>query len=180
MFLDFLAIVCDNSVVAKKGRRSTNEERLRAVQLLESGYSAEAVADIFEVGRSSVLSWQVMYRAGGLAALSTKFASGRPTILSDQQMTQLYSLILGSDPRQYSFGVALWTRTLVADLIEQKLGVRLSLPTVGRILKKLGMSPQRPLYRAYQQDPERGPGVEGDLSDDQGCGRGGRCHYLLR
>jgi Winged helix-turn helix len=43
----------------------------------------------------------------------------------------------------------------VADLIEQKFGVRLSLPTVGRILKKLGMSAQRPLYRAYQQDPEK-------------------------
>jgi len=33
--------------------------------------------------------------------------------------------------------------------------VRLSLVTVGRILQKLGMSPQRPLYRAYQQDPEK-------------------------
>lgn len=141
--------------MAKKGRRATNEERLRAVQLLESGYSADAVADILEVGRSSVFSWQAMYRQDGLAALSTKFASGRPTTLSDQQMMQLYSLIVGRDPRQHSFGVALWTRKLIGDLIRQKFGVALSLPTVGRILKKLGMSPQRPLYRAYQQDPDK-------------------------
>jgi transposase len=70
-------------------------------------------------------------------------------------MMILYSLIAGKDPRQYSFGFALWTRKLVADLIEQRFGVRLSLPTIGRILKKLGMSAQRPLYRAYQQDPEK-------------------------
>lgn len=141
--------------MAKKGRRATNEERVQAVQLLESGYSADTVADILGVGRSSIFSWQAMYRQGGLAALSTKFTSGRPTTLSDQQMMQLYSLIVGRDPRQYSFGVALWTRKLVGDLIRQKFGVSLSLPTVGRILKKLGMSPQRPLYRAYQQDPDK-------------------------
>ena len=86
---------------------------------------------------------------------STKFASGRPTTLSDQQMIRLYSLIVGRDPRQFSFGVALWTRKLIAELIHRTFGVRLSLPTVGRILKKLWMSPQRPLYRAYQQDPVR-------------------------
>jgi len=43
----------------------------------------------------------------------------------------------------------------VAGLIEQKFAVRLSPPTIGRILKTLGLSPQRPLYRAYQQDPEK-------------------------
>lgn len=141
--------------MAKKGRRATEEERVRAVELLENGKSAEIVADILGVGRSSLFDWQAKYRAGGLAALSTKFASGRPTVLSDKQMVQLRSMIVGRDPRQHSFGFALWTRKLVADLIEQKFGRRLSLPTVGRILKKLGLSPQRPLYRAYQQDPEK-------------------------
>jgi transposase len=32
--------------------------------------------------------------------------------------------------------------------------VRLSEVSVGRLLRKLGLSPQRPLYRAYQQSPE--------------------------
>jgi transposase len=147
--------MCDNSYMAKKGRRATDEERVRVVQLLEDGYSAEAVADMLGVARSSVFSWQKKYREEGLAALSTKFASGRPTTLSDQQMIRLYSLIVGRDPRQFSFGVALWTRKLIGELIHRTFEVRLSLPTVGRILKKLGMSPQRPLYRAYQQDPAK-------------------------
>ena len=141
--------------MAKKARRATEEERLLAVQLMERGKSPELVAEILDVSRSSVFEWQKKYREGGLAALSTKFASGRPTVLSDQQMMRLRSMIVGKDPRQYSFGFALWTRKLVADLIKQKFGVRLSLPTIGRILTKLGLSAQRPLYRAYQQDPEK-------------------------
>lgn len=122
---------------------------------MEEGKSPELVAEILDVGRSSVFLWQQKYREGGLAALSTKFASGRPTVLSDQQMMRLYSMIVGRNPRQFSLGFALWTRKLVARLIDQQFEVELSTVTVGRILKKLGMSPQRPLYRAYQQDLER-------------------------
>jgi transposase len=120
---------------------------------MEAGKSPDEIAEIMNVGRSTVFEWQRKYREGGLAALSTKFASGRPTTLSDQQMMRLYSLIEGNDPRQYSFAAALWTRQIVRDLIRQRFRVAVSLITVGRILKKLGMSPQRPLYRAYQQDP---------------------------
>lgn len=141
--------------MSKKGRRAREEERIRAVQLMERDYSAEVIADILNVGRSTVFDWQRKYREGGLAALSTKIASGRPTTLSDQQMMRLYLLIAGNDPRQYSFGVALWTRQVIRDLIRHEFAVRVSLPTVGRILKKLGMSPRRPLYRAYQQDPDK-------------------------
>lgn len=154
MFLDSARFLWHNFRVAKKGRRATEEERVRAVQLMENGRSPEVVAEILGVSRSSVFDWQKRYREGGLATLSTKFASGRPTVLSDQQMMRLYSLIVGKDPRQYSLGVALWTRKLVRELIRQQFGHELSLPTVGRILKKLGLSPQRPLYRAYQQNPE--------------------------
>lgn len=56
--------VCDNSRMAKKGRRATEEERLRAVQLLEDGCSPELVADLLGVGRSSVSGWQKAYREG--------------------------------------------------------------------------------------------------------------------
>jgi transposase len=141
--------------MAKKGRRATEEERILAVQLIESGRKIDEVADIMNVGRSTVLDWWRKYREGGLAALSTKFASGRPTVLTDQQMLELRVLLIGSDPRQFSLGFALWTRSLVSELIKQRFRVTLSEVTIGRILKKLGMSPQRPLYRAYQQDPER-------------------------
>jgi transposase len=141
--------------VAKKGRRATEEERVMAVQLIESGRKIDDVVEIMGVGRRTVLEWWQRYREGGLAALSTKFASGRPTMLSDQQMLELRRLLIGNDPRQFSLGFALWTRALVGEVIRQRFRVRLSDVTVGRVLKKLGMSVQRPLYRAYQQDPEK-------------------------
>lgn len=43
---------------------------------------------------------------------------------------------------------------MVAEVIEAWFDIELSLPTVGRVLHRLGMSPQRPLHAAYEQDPE--------------------------
>ncbi len=141
--------------MAKKGRRATEEERILAVQLIEAGRKIDEVVEIMGVGRTTVLEWWANYRRGGLAELSTKFASGRPTALSDKEMLELRAIIIGVDPRQLSFGLALWTRGMIQELIWRRFHVTVSMITVGRVLKKLGMSPQRPLYRAYKQNPEK-------------------------
>src|SRR6266571_3387433 len=67
--------------MARKGRRSTNEERVEAIRLLSQGYTKAEVARILNVTESSVYGWQKAYREGGLAELSTKIASGRKRLL---------------------------------------------------------------------------------------------------
>src|SRR5438105_7592089 len=79
---------------------------------------------------------------------------GRPPKLNGQQLSRLYALIAGRDPRQMQFEFALWTREMVREVIRREFGVRLSVVSVGRLLRRLGLSPQRPLHRAYQQNPE--------------------------
>ena len=39
------------------------------------------------------------------------------------------------------------------DLIDRQFGIKLSKASVSRLLRQLGLSPQKPLWRAYQQDP---------------------------
>ena len=74
------------------------------------------------MGRSSVFEWISKYCKGELAAISTKFASGRPTVLDDSEMIRLYTMINGKGPRVYSFGLALRTRALIRDLIKKTFG----------------------------------------------------------
>src|ERR1700678_2770060 len=62
--------------MAIKGRRSTPEERLRAVQLLKEGNEADLVARMFGVSRAIVFRWQQKYDAGGPVALETKKTRG--------------------------------------------------------------------------------------------------------
>ena len=80
--------------------------------------------------------------------------TGRRRSLTPRQEQQVFRWVNGKDPRQYGLDFGLWTRSVVADLIEQKFGVRLGLTAVGELLAKLGLTPQKPLQRAYQRDPE--------------------------
>jgi len=141
--------------MALKGRRSTPEERLQAVQLLKEGNEAAVVARMFNVSRAMLFRWQQKYDHGGPVALETKKTPGPASRLSPTQLSKLYAIITGSDPRQLELDFGLWTRKIIRELIRREFGVKLSEVQVGRLLKTMGLSPQRPLYRAYQQDPER-------------------------
>jgi len=129
--------------------------RIRAVKRIEAGARVEDVATALGLSRSAVFGWMAAYREGGEQALRAKPVPGRPRKLSGAQLRTLYTLIEGSDPRQYQLEFALWTRELVQQLIWAQFRVRLSVVSVGRLLRTLGFSPQRPVFRASQQDPER-------------------------
>jgi transposase len=127
--------------------------RIRAVQQIQAGAHPQAIANALGLARSTVFAWMANYRQGGLGALRARPVPGRPPKLSGAQLQRLYTLIVGNDPRQLGFRFALWTRAMVAELIGRQFGVGLSVASVGRLLRTLGLSPQRPLYRAWQQDP---------------------------
>jgi transposase len=127
--------------------------RIRAVGQVEEGAHPEDVAAALGLHRKTVYDWLAKYREGGKDALKAKAVPGRPPKLGGPQMARLYALIAGQDPRQLQFEFALWTREMVREVIRREFKVALSVVSAGRLLRKLGLSPQRPLHRAYQQDP---------------------------
>jgi len=128
--------------------------RIRAVDQVGEGAHPEDVAAALGLHRKTVYGWLAKYREGGIDALRARPVPGRPPKLSGQQLSRPYALIVGQDPRQMQFEFALWTREMVREVIRREFRVALSAVSVGRLLHKLGMSPQRPLHRAYQQNPE--------------------------
>ncbi len=135
----------------KLDHKTLEQVRIRVVRQIENGARPEYLADALGFARSTVFGWMARYREGGLETLKARPIPGRPRKLAGAQLRRVYMLIVGNDPRQLSFGFALWTREMVRELIRREFKVRLSVVSVGRLLHKLGLSPQRPLWRAYQQ-----------------------------
>jgi transposase len=106
------------------------------------------------MSRARIYEWLAAYREGGYEALKAKQLFGRPPKLTGKQLDQLYRIVTTKNPLQLKFFYALWTRSMVREVIRENFGIRLSDVSVGRLLKKLGLSPQKPLRRAYPQDPE--------------------------
>jgi len=141
------------------GRRldhKTREQiRIRSVKLIEAGQSPEQIAKSLGYHRSAIYQWLSKYREGGLDALRTRPIKGRPLKLNGRQLKKVYDTVTNKNPLQLRFAFALWTREMVRELILELFGVKLSVVSVGRLLKKLGLTAQRPLRRAYQKDPEK-------------------------
>jgi transposase len=136
--------------------RTLEAIRLMAVERVREGERASEVIEAYGFNRTTIYKWlKAAFRPGvGIKALRSTKATGRPRSLSPAQERQVFRWINGRDPRQYGLDFGLWTRTVVAELIEKKFGVHLGVSAVGELLAKLGLTPQKPLQRAYQRDPQ--------------------------
>src|ERR1700678_395524 len=135
--------------------RTLEAIRLMAVERARGGERPSSVVASYGFNRTTIYRWlNAAAKPGvGLRALRARPATGRPRSLTPQQEQQVFRSINGCDPRQYGLDFALWTRSLVAALIERKFGIRLGVTAVGELLAKLRLTPQKPLQRAYQRDP---------------------------
>lgn len=128
--------------------------RIMAVRRVQEGETPSAVMKSYGLCRTSIYRWLRDAKAGGEAALKARKHPGPTPKLTGKQKLQVRKWICGKDPRQYGFDFGLWTRHIVARLIERKFKKKLSVTTVGRLLAKLGITPQKPLRRAYERDPK--------------------------
>ena len=136
---------------------STEEQALLrriAVQRVFDGEVAAHVGRSYGLGDRTIYKWLKSARERGMDALAPLPRRGRSRSLSEVQEQEVKRWILGGDPRQYGFDFGLWTRQIVADLIKDRFGVNLSVTSVGTLLHRLGLTPQRPLRRAYERDDE--------------------------
>jgi transposase len=131
------------------------EMRFMALRRVREGEKPSVVVKSLGMNRTSIYRWlkAAAGRGNGERALTARPIPGRPTKLSAAQQAQVFRWINGKDPRQYGLDFGLWTRQIVATLIEQKFEVTMGVTAVGRLLSRLGLTPQKPLQRAYQRDP---------------------------
>jgi len=143
----------------KDGRSLSREAqeaiRIRAVRAARKSGRVNQIAGQFGVSRGTVSMWLKKYREGGVGALRKK-RQGRPPgkKITREQSRVVMGIIVDRTPDQLKLPFALWTREAVRDLIEKKFHIRISVMTAGRWLKSWGMTPQKPLRRAFEQDPE--------------------------
>ena len=130
--------------------------RLMAMRRVREGEEPTAVIASFGFCRTTIYKWMKLAagRGRGLKALSSTRGTGRPRSLTPAQERQVFRWINGRDPRQYGLDFGLWTRAIVGVLIQRKFGIGLGVTAVGALLAKLELTPQKPLQRAYQRDPE--------------------------
>jgi len=137
-------------------RAARHERRVQVIRLRKAGLSYELIAQQTGLSRTGVFNICARHEVGGAAALRDR-VGGRPLgdgrLLSAEQEAEVRRLIADKTPDQLKMPYALWTRTAVAQLIEQRFGVVLAVRTMGLYLKRWGFTPQKLMKKAYEQSP---------------------------
>ena len=128
--------------------------RRRVVQAVRNGLSQTEAARVFQVARPTVTRWVGVAATGSVRALRAK-PRGRPagTQVAAVDAARVVRLIVGRCPDQLWLPFTLWTREAVQRLLRRDFGIAVSVWTVGRYLAQWGLTPQKPLTRAYEQNP---------------------------
>ena len=134
--------------------RMLTELRKRGVASVQEGQSPEIVAKALGINRVTIYGWLSRYRRGGWGALDAKKRGGRVPKLDGKALQWVYKTVTEKNPLQLKFTFALWTAKMVGQIIAQRFDIKLSKASVCRLLGQLGLTPQRPVWRAYQQKPE--------------------------
>lgn len=125
--------------------------RQRAWELSQQGWTQVRIATALGVTQGAVSQWLVRARPNGPTALADHPAPGRPPALSADQRAQLVEL-LAQGAEAHGFLGDVWTRHRVAQLIREQFAIRYHPTHVGRLLREIGWSPQKPIIRASQRD----------------------------
>jgi len=141
------------------GRKISHETlehlRIRACQRIANGEPVSSVMASIGLSRQVGYEWMKTYRKHGIGGLKSKKAGGPKRRLGVRKLRQLRKWILSRDPRRFGFNEALWSLRIIAELVLMKFGVKMTLPGISKLLKHLGITPQKPLRRAYERDPQR-------------------------
>jgi transposase len=136
-----------------RDREKLEKRRIEAVKLVRSGEKTPSeVARDMGVNRTTVQAWLKAYRdAGGGRGLRAKPRPGRSPFLTPQQSQKLLQYLM-EGALQHGFDTDLWTSARVKALIERKFGVCHGVSSIPWVLRRLGLSPQKPESRAIERD----------------------------
>ena len=131
--------------------------RSQVIRLRNAGKTYKEISEIVGINISTACQFYKAYERGGRSALKIK-KRGRPkgscrTLTQDQE-NRLKKAITDKTPDQLKFPFALWTRRAVQQLVKQLFSINMPIRTVGEYLSRWGFTPQKPLRRAYEQNPK--------------------------
>lgn len=135
--------------------KELEKRRLRAVEaVVKDNLPVAAVAKRFKVNLRTLYLWLARYRKSGRSGIAARPAPGAPKKLQEKDLRRLEKKIL-KGAKAAGFPNDLWTCARIRDLIKKEFGVDYHFNHVGKILARMGWSPQRPAKQAIERDDRR-------------------------
>lgn len=140
----------------KQTLEQLHERRKQVVRLHKKAIGIMQIVDMTGLSYPAVRSCIDLFEAGGWQAIRPALrgrSAGTGRSLTQAQEGSIQRTIIDNRPEQLKMAFFLWSRAAVGQLIEQEYGIELHVRSVGKYLKRWGFTPQKPIKRAYEQNP---------------------------
>lgn len=117
--------------------------RAQVVALRARGRSAVEIADVVGCARSHIYRSIARFADGGREGLLDR-RRHNGSVRADEWFRQTVASLLWQSPLDYEYSRPTWTRELLARVAEEQTGIRVSVCTMGRVLRRLGARRGRP------------------------------------
>ena len=126
--------------------------RLLAIANALSGMSRAAAALSAGMDRQTLRDWVIRYNEHGVAGLTDSWNGGRPPLLTIDEQAELLAIVMaGPDPEKDGF--CAYTRDDLVAVAEKKFGKSMHPVSMGRLLRRLGLSRQKARPTHPMKDP---------------------------
>lgn len=121
-------------------------DRIKAILMLNKGYSYEQIAELLVMDEDSIRRWYKDYQSGGVQnLLATKYAGGEPKL--DMQSQQALS--------EYLEGTICQTTKEVCSCVEQKYAIRYTIKGMNCLLHRMGFTYKKPKHLPGKADRQK-------------------------
>jgi transposase len=127
--------------------------RIAALLLILSGWKSTQVAELFGLTRWAVVKWIQKANSDGVKMVNDRARSGRPSHFDEDLMKRLDEVLLKS-PQDFGIPRAKWDGVVFVEYLKKTYHVEIHVRHAQRMIKKLGYSLKRPMYRFVQAKEE--------------------------
>ncbi len=141
----------------KQTLEQLHERRKQVVRLHKKAIGIMQIVGMTGLSYPAVRACIDLFDAGGWPAIRPAprgRSKGQGRTLTRAQEDSIERTIIDQRPEQLKMDFFLWSRAAVGLLIEQEYGIKLHVRSVGKYLKRWGFTPQKPIRRAYEQNPQ--------------------------
>ena len=137
----------------KLDQKAQEKIRIQSVKAIKRGKTHLEVAEFLGIKRQVVSRWWSTYKKFGISGLKMKSKANitDKSKVDKRTAAAVKKIILDKTPDQLNFGFMLWTREAVRQVLKRNYGIEIGLSAVGRLLKNVGLTPQKPMKKAYEQ-----------------------------
>jgi transposase len=130
--------------------------RIAGLLLILSGWKSTQVAELFGLTRWAVVKWIRKANSDGIEMVTDRARSGRPSHFDEDILNKLDEA-LSKSPQDFGMSRAKWDGVVFVEYLKKTYHVGIHVRHAQRLMKKLGYSLRRPMYRFVQAKQE---GVE--------------------